>query len=56
MQLEGVQHSLYQKQASRGVLRKMISENMHAVNFIYRRAPKPKCNILNSQFDMGVPL
>ena len=56
MQLESVQHSLYQKQPSRGVLRKMGSEDMHAVNFIYRRAPMPKCNLLNSQFDMGVPL
>ena len=56
MQLESVQHSLHQKQSSRGVLRKMCSENMHAVNFIYRRAPMPTCNLLNSHFDMGVLL
>ena len=39
MQLESVLYGLYQKQPSRGVLRKMCSENMHAANFIYRRTP-----------------
>ena len=56
MQLESVLNSLYQKQPSRGVIRKMCSENMHAANFIYRRTPMPKCNLLNSHFDMGVLL
>ena len=46
--------SLYQKQPSSGVLRKMCSKNMHAANFIYRRTPASKCNLLNSHFDMGV--
>ena len=32
----------------------MCSENMHAANFIYRGTPMPKCNLLNSHFDMGV--
>ena len=50
MQLESVLNSLYQKQPSRGVLRKMWSENMHAANVIYRRTPMPKCNLLNSHF------
>ena len=54
MQLECLLNSLYQKQLSRGVLRKMYSENMHAANFIYRRTPMPKCNLLNSHFDMSV--
>ena len=44
MQLECLLNSLYQKQLSRGVLRKMCSENMHAANFIYRRTPMRKCN------------
>ena len=44
MQLERVLNSLYQKQPSRGVPRKMCSENMHAANFIYRRTPMLKCN------------
>ena len=56
MQLESMLNSLYQRQPSRGVLRKMCSENMHAPNFIYRRTPMPKCNLLNSPFDMGVLL
>ena len=47
-----VLNSLYQKQLFRGVLREMFSENMHAANFIYRRTPIPKCNLLNSHFDM----
>ena len=34
----------YQKQPSRGVLRKMCSENMKQ---IYRRAPMPKCDSNN---------
>ena len=45
-----------QKQSYRGVLRKTCSENMHAANFIHRRTPMPKSNLLNSHFDMGVPL
>ena len=49
-------NGLYQKQPSRGVLRKMCSENIHTANFIYRRTPMSKCNILNSLFDMGVLL
>ena len=51
-----VLNSLYQKHLSRGVLRQMFSENMHAANFIYRRTPIPKCNLLNSHFDMDVLL
>ena len=54
MQLESVLNSLYQKQSSSGVLRKMCSENMHAANFIYRRTPMPEYNLLNSHFDMGI--
>ena len=53
-QLGSVLNRLYQKQPSRGVLRKMCSENMHAANFIYRRTPMPKCNLLNSHFDLRV--
>ena len=56
MQIESVLISLYQKQPSRGVLSKKCSENMHAANFVYRRTPMPKCNLLNSHFDMGVLL
>ena len=56
IQLESVLSNLYQTQPSRGVLRKMSSENMHAANFIYRRRPMPKYNLLNSHFDMGVLL
>ena len=56
MQLESVLNRLYQKQPSRGVLRKMYSENIHAANFIYRRTSMPKCNFLNSHFDMAVLL
>ena len=56
MQLESVLNSLYQKQPSRGVLRKMCCENMQAANLIYRRTIMPKCNLLNSHFDMGVLL
>ena len=56
MQLESVLTSLYQRQPSRGVLWKMCSENMHSPNFIYRRTPMSKCNLLNSPFDMGVLL
>ena len=55
-QLDSVLNSLYQKQPSSGVLRKMCSENMSAANFIYRRTPMLKCNLLNSHFDMGVIL
>ena len=51
MQLESVLNSLYQKQQSRDVLRKMCSENMHAANFIYRITHTPKCNLLNSHCD-----
>ena len=54
MQLESQLNGLYQMQPSRGVLRKMYSENMHVANFIYRRIPMPKCNLLNSHFDKGV--
>ena len=46
----------YQKQSPRAVFRKICSENVHAANFIYRRTPMPKCNLLNSQFDLGVLL
>ena len=52
-----------QKQLSRGVLRKMYSENMQK---IYRRTNMLKCDfnkvakqlstLLKSHFDMGVPL
>ena len=56
IQLESMLNSLYQMQPSRGVLRKMCFENMHAANFICRRTPMPKCNLLNSRFDMGVLL
>ena len=55
-QLQSVLNSLYQKQPSRGVFKKICPENMHAANFIYRRTPMPKCNLLNSHFDMGVLL
>ena len=54
MQLESVLNSLYQKQPSRSVIRKICSENMHTTNFIYRRTTMPKCNLLNSHSDMGV--
>ena len=56
MQLESVLNSLYQKQPSRGALRKMCCENMQAANLICRRTIMPKCNLLNSHFDMGVLL
>ena len=61
-------HSIckYQKQPSRGILRKRCSENMQK---IYRRTPMPKCNfnkvalqlycfaaLLKSYFGMGVLL
>ena len=55
VQLEGVLNGLYQKQPSIGVLRKMCSENMHAANFIYRRTPMPKCNLLNSLWNECSP-
>ena len=48
--------SVYHKQPSRGVLRKMCSENMQAANFVYRRTPMPECNLLNSHYNMGVLL
>ena len=56
MQLESAQNSLCREQPSRGFLRKMCSEKMHAANFTYMRAPMRKCNLLNSHFDMGVLL
>ena len=56
VQLESALNSLYQKQPSRGVFRKIYSANMHAASFIYRATPKPKCNLLNSHFDMGILL
>ena len=34
--------SYFQKQSSKGVLKKMCSENMQQ---IYRRTPTPKCNL-----------
>ena len=39
MQLESGLNSLYQKQPSRGVLRKMCSQNMHAANLITGEHP-----------------
>ena len=56
MQIESLLNSLYQKQPSRGVHRKMCSENMHVANFVCWRTPMPKCNLLDSHFDMGVLL
>ena len=56
MQLKSKLNSLYQKQSSRGGLRKMFYENMHASNFIYRRTPMPNCNLLSSYLDMVVLL
>ena len=55
VQRESALNSLYQrgcpKQPSRGVFRKMCSENTQQ---IYRRTPMLKCDLLNSHFDMGV--
>ena len=56
IQPESALNSLYQKQPSRGILRKMCFQKMYAANFMYRRAPMWKCNLLNSHFDMGVLL
>ena len=39
-----MEHPEIQKQASRGVLRKMFSENMHQIN---TRTPMPKCKDFN---------
>ena len=53
VQLESALNSLYQRQPSRGVLRKMCSEN---VQQIYRITPMPKCDLLNLHLNMGVLL
>ena len=46
MQLESVQNSLYQKQPSRGVLRKMCSENMHAAKFYIQESTHAKVQFI----------
>ena len=51
VQPESVLNSLYQKQLSRSVLRKMCSENMQQ---IYWTRPMPKYDLLNLHFAMGV--
>ena len=53
VQLESALNSLYQRQPSRSVLRKMCSENMQQ---IYRITPMPKCDLLNLHLNMGVLL
>ena len=53
VQLESALISLYQKQPSRVVFRKMCSENMQQ---IYRRKLMPMYDLLNLHFDMGVLL
>ena len=50
LQMKSVINSLYQKHLSGSVLRKMCSENMQQIY----QTPMPKCDLLNSRFDMGV--